>query len=65
VWTVGGNDLPLRHKRDAPHHKEREARWDKLAEVDVVLFQGWRPPLGHAEWSQAGVKAPVWFNQGL
>jgi hypothetical protein len=62
---VGGNDLPLRHKRDAPHQKEREARWAKLAEVDVVLFQGWRPPLSHAAWSQAGVKTLVWFNPGL
>jgi hypothetical protein len=65
VWTVGGNDLLLRHKRDAPYHREKGICWEELAPVDVVLFQGWRPPLSHGAWSQAEVNILVWFNQGL
>jgi hypothetical protein len=64
-WTIGGKDLPLRHQRDAPHHASKLAQWDKLAEVDAVLCQGWRPPFVHSVWSQPSVKTLVWFNQGL
>jgi hypothetical protein len=37
----------------------------KLQEVDVVLFQDFKPGITHEVWLQRRVQTVVWLNQGL
>ena len=64
-WMLGGQDLPLRHTRDPKLVKYGEKGMNDLEEVDVVLFQDFKPGTNHEVWSQPRVEAVVWLNQGL
>jgi hypothetical protein len=64
-WTVGGKDLPIRNGRDAVFKEASVTRFEDLTEVDVVLFQDFRPSGQHAVWCRDSVEAIVWCNRGL
>jgi hypothetical protein len=64
-WMVGGSDLPVRNARDIPFKKAKNTKWSDLEEVDVVLFQDFRPGKQHKAWAREDVNAVVWCNRGL
>jgi hypothetical protein len=64
-WMVGGSDLPFRNARDAPFRDAKKTEWRDLEDVDVVLFQDFRPSKLHEVWSRDSVNAVVWCNRGL
>jgi hypothetical protein len=64
-WIVGDKDLPVRNVRDPKFINSQDANLSSLGEVDVVLFQGFRPGMTHDVWSRTGVGAVVWCSRGL
>jgi hypothetical protein len=64
-WIVGDKDLPMRNVRDPEFVDIKDADLPQLGEVDVVLFQGFRPGMTHEVWDKAGVGASVWCSRGL
>jgi hypothetical protein len=64
-WMVGKGDVPVRNPRDTKFWLMGEAEIERLAPVDVVLFQGMRPGLKHGEWRVESVRMVVWLNQGF
>jgi hypothetical protein len=64
-WVVGGQDIPLRHPRDPEFARAGKEEWTRLGDVDVVLFQDYKPGITHEVWSEPKIQTVVWLNQGL